>query len=126
VTQDAQEPSTAEGYLAGSEVGLATLARVREVLASHPDVVERTTRSQVAFRRRTGFAFLWRPGQYLRHPGAQVVLSIGLPHRVGAARFKEVAHPNASRWIHHLEVHEVGDLDDDVAAWLRAAADAAG
>lgn len=126
MTQDTEEPSTAEGHLAGSELGLATLARVREVLASHPGVVERTTRSQVAFGRRTVFAFLWRPGQYLRHPGAEVVLSIGLPHHVGSPRFKEVAHPTAARWIHHLEVHEVGDLDDDVAAWLREAADAAG
>ena len=126
VAREAHEPSTAEGFFAGSELGLATLARVRDVLATHPDVSERTTRSQVAFRRRTGFAFLWRPEQYLRHPGAEVVLSIGLPRRLGSSRFKQVAHPARTTWMHHLEVHDVGDVDDEVAGWLREAAGGAG
>jgi hypothetical protein len=126
VTGAAEVPSTAEGFLAGSDLGLATLSWVREVLSTHPDTHERTTRSQVAFRRRRGFAFLWRPEQYLRHPSAQVVLSLALPHRLGSARFKEVAHPARTTWMHHLEVHQVGDLDDEVAGWVREAADAAG
>ena len=126
VAPEAREPSTAEGFFAGSELGLSTLARVRDVLATHPDVSERTTRSQVAFRRRKGFAFLWRPGQYLRHPEAEVVLSLGLSRRVGSSRFKEVVHPARTTWVHHLEVHDVGDLDDEVAGWLREAADGAG
>jgi hypothetical protein len=122
-----EEASTAEGFFVGSELGLAVLERVRELLAAtHPDVTERTSTSQVAFRRRTGFAALWRPGQYLRRPAAQVVLSIALPHEVGSPRFKEVAHPSPRTWMHHLEVRDVVDLDDQVAAWLREAADAAG
>jgi hypothetical protein len=28
--------------------------------------------------------------------------------------------------MHHLEIHSLGDLDDEVAAWLREAADRAG
>ena len=118
--------STAESFLAGSELGLATLARVREVLAAHDDVTERTTTSQVAFRRRTGFAFLWRPGQYLRHPDAEVVMSIGLPYALRSERFKTVVHPARTTWMHHLEVHDVTEVDDEVAGWLREAAAAAG
>ena len=122
---EAQLPSTAEAFFAGSQLGLATLSRVRELLTTHPDVSERTTLSQVAFRRRRGFAYLWRPEQYLRHPGAEVVLSIALTHPLGSTRFKEVAHPARSTWMHHLEVHDVVDLDDEVAGWLREAADGA-
>lgn len=122
----AEEPVTPEELLV-SELGLAALARVRAVLAdSFPDVVERTTRSQVAFRRRRGFAYLWRPGQYLRHPAADVVLSLAFPEEVPSERFKEVVHPAATTWMHHLEVHTVADLDDEVAGWLRRAAGAAG
>ncbi len=126
MTAEGRGPSTAEGFFAGSELGLATLTRVRDVLATHHGISERTTKSQVAFRRRTGFAFLWRPGQYLHHPAAEVVLSIGLPRRVDSPRFKEIAHPARTTWMHHLEVHAVGDLDDEVAGWLREAADGAG
>ena len=86
----------------------------------------RTSASQVALRRRRGFAFLWPPGRYLARPGAEVVLSIALDHDLGSERFKEVVHPAPSVWMHHLEVHGLQDLDDEVAGWLRAAALAAG
>lgn len=118
---------TAEEFLAGSELGLAVLQRLRVALAtSHPDVTERVGRSQVAFRRRRGFAVLWRPGQYLRHPAAEVVLSIGMPHRLESERFKEVVQPAPRTWMHHLELRSVDDVDAEVVAWLRRAADAAG
>jgi Domain of unknown function (DUF5655) len=118
---------SAEEFLAGCDLGLAVLAVVRGVLASsHPEVVERATRSQVAFRGRRGFAFLWRPRQYLGDAAAEVVLSLALPHQLVSPRFKEVVHPSRTTWMHHLEVGSVDDLDDEVVGWLREAADAAG
>jgi hypothetical protein len=114
-------------FFAGSPLGRSVLQRVREVLADqHDDVTERVGRSQVAFRRSRGFAFLWRPGQYLTNPAAEVVLSVGLPRRLESARFKEVAHPAPRTWMHHLELHSEAEVDDEVVGWLRDAADAAG
>ena len=86
----------------------------------------RVSKSQVAFRRRRGFAYLWLPGQYLTHPAAEVVLSIPLGRHDGSPRWKEVAHPSPTAWMHHLEVRSPGELDDEVAAWLREAWSAAG
>lgn len=117
---------TAEAFLAGHPLGLAALAWVRRVVAAEGGCDERVGRSQVAFRRRRGFAFLWLPGQYLTHPGAEVVLSITLGHEVASPRFKEVAHPAAHEWMHHLELRTAADLDDEVAGWLREAWDRAG
>ena len=54
------------------------------------------------------------------------MLSIALDRPLGSERFKEVAHPAASVWMHHLEVHAPEDLDDEVQGWLRDAALAAG
>jgi hypothetical protein len=120
-------PLTPEEFLAGSDLGLAALGRVRALLAEgFPDVTERTSRSQVAFRRRRGFAYLWRPGQYLRHPAAEVVLSLAFREELPSPRFKEVVHPAPTTWMHHLELHAVADLDDEVDGWLRRAAGAAG
>lgn len=117
----------AEELFGGSALGRSVLARVREVLADgHADVTERVGRSQVAFRRQRGFAFLWRPGQYLSNPGAEVVLSLALPRRLESARFKEVVHPARSTWMHHLELHSATEVDDEVAGWLREAAGSAG
>jgi hypothetical protein len=43
------------------------------------------TRSQVAFPHRRGFAYVWRPGQYVDND-APAVLSIALPHAPGSRR----------------------------------------
>lgn len=74
-------------------------------------------KSQVAFRRRRGFAYVWRPGQYV---GSDVpaVLSIALPHEVSSGRFKSVVHPSPTVWMHHLELHDVTEVDDQVRGWL--------
>jgi hypothetical protein len=55
-----------------------------------------------------------------------VVLSLSLDRREGSPRFKEVVHPAPAHWTHHLEVHAVADVDDEVVGWLREAAGLAG
>jgi hypothetical protein len=54
-----------------------------------------------------------------------VVLSIALGRRDDSPRWKEVAHPSPKHWIHHLEVRDLADIDDEVAGWLREAAERA-
>lgn len=80
----------------------------------------------MAFRRRRGFAYVWMPGRYLAHPDAEVVLSVALPRHDPSPRFKEVVHPTAQQWLHHLEVRELGELDAEVEAWLAESYGAAG
>lgn len=83
-----------------------------------PGVEIRTSRSQIAFRRRRGFAYLWLPGRYLARPGADVVLAVVLDRRDESPRWKEVAHPAPTHWMHHLEVHDPAEIDEQVAGWL--------
>lgn len=117
---------TPEEFFADSALGRGVLARVTAAVDAAGGAQVRVSRSQVAFRRRRGFAYLWRPGRYLRRPAAEVVLSIALGRRDGSARWKEVVHPSPTTWMHHLEVHDPSDIDDAVAAWLHEAADDAG
>ena len=116
---------TPEEHVAGHPLALEVLDAVRSVLAPYGDVQVRTTTSQIAFRRRRGFAYVWLPGRYLARPAADVVLSVVLGRRDESPRWKEVAHPSPAHWMHHLEVADVADLDDEVAGWLREAADRA-
>ena len=78
-------------------------------------------RARIAFGRRRGFAFLWLPGQYLQHPGAEVVLALALGRHDPSERFKEVSHPATDQWMHHLELHGPDQIDDEVIGWLREA-----
>jgi hypothetical protein len=122
----AAAPSTPEAFFDGHPLGLAAFERVTSLLLAGDPVDVRVSGSQVSLRRRHGFAYLWLPGQYLPSPTADVVLSIVLGRHDPSPRFKEVVHPAPAHWMHHLELHDVGDIDDEVAGWLREAAARAG
>ena len=114
-----------EDFFAGHPEARAVFEQLLAVLTRLGPVEVRTSKSQVAFRRQRGFAFLWLPGRYRSKPTAEVVLSIALGRHDPSARFKQVAHPARSQWMHHLEIRDVGDVDDEVVGWLREAADRA-
>ncbi|MBT2247780.1 hypothetical protein JHV56_03565 [Arthrobacter sp. BHU FT2] len=85
----------------------------------------RVGKSQVSFRRRRGFAYLWRPGAYVKST-VPVVLSVALPAEDPSPRFKQVARPSPAIWMHHLEITDSSQVDGEVAGWLRRAWDHAG
>ena len=119
------EKPTPEDFFAGHLSGLEKFEAVRSMIDGLGPCEVTTSKSQVAFRRRRGFAYLWMPGQYLAKPDAEVVLSIALGRRDPSPRFKEVVQVAPSHWMHHLEIHDLGDLDDEVERWLREAAERA-
>jgi hypothetical protein len=116
----------AEELFAGHPAALAVLGAVRAAVEGIGGAQMRVTRSQVAFRRRRGFAYVWRPGQYLSRPSAEAVVSIVLDRRDGSPRWKEVVRPAAAHWMHHLEVDDPAEVDDEVVRWLAEAAELAG
>lgn len=111
-------PLTAEGLFAGRRAALEARDRVLEVLAGVGDVEERVQSSQLAYWRTHGFAYLWLPDQYLGHADAEVVLTIVLGRQDASPRWKQVVHPSPHHWVHHLEVDEAREIDDEVVAWL--------
>lgn len=118
---------SALGLFAGSAQGLllyeGVAALIGEIAGARALEV-RPSKSQVAFRLRRGFAYVWRPDMYVR-TRVPAVLSIALPWRLESSRFKEVVHPSANVWMHHLELRDLSDLDDEVRGWLEVAVDAA-
>lgn len=109
----------------GFPKGLAVCRAIQEAVSVIGDASMTVTRSQVAFWRRRGFAYVWRPGQYVSSD-VPAVLTIALPSEVESGRFKKVVHPSANVWIHHLELHDADELDDQVLGWLAEAYAAAG
>lgn len=116
---------TPERVFAGYPDSLRLFEAVRSAIDAVGGAEQRASKSQVAFRGRRGFAFAWRPGQYVRSE-VPLVLSIALPREVPSPRFKEVVHPAAGVWLHHLELDDPGQLDDEVRGWLTEARGAAG
>ncbi|AXE24908.1 hypothetical protein C0216_16910 [Streptomyces globosus] len=111
-----------EEFFEGCDRGLALYEAVAEAVAALGSDATgiRVTRSQIAFRRRRGFAWVWRPDRYVRS-SAPAVLSIALPCRVESDRFKSVVHPAPDVWMHHIELYDPAEVDAEVRAWLAAA-----
>lgn len=118
------QPSTPEELFSGHPLGLQLYQAAAGAIRELGDIEQRATKSQVAFRARRGFAFVWRPGQYV-HSDVPAVLSIALPRRLQTPRIKSIAHVSDRVWMHHLELWAVEDIDDEVVGWLTEAFDAA-
>lgn len=119
------EERTVEEFFDGHPRGLLVCRSVEAAVAALGESSMTVSRSQVAFRRRRGFAYVWRPGQYVRSD-VPAVLSLALPRRVASPRFKEVVEPSPGTWMHHLELHASDEVDAEVREWLREAYEHAG
>jgi len=124
MTGRAGTPSSPEEIFRNSPEGLALFHVVRASLPSDVAVTERATASQIAFRNRRAFAYVWNPRQHLKTRVA-AVLSFVLPRRLESPRIKEVVQPSPGLWMHHVELNAAEDVDAEVKTWLREAFDAA-
>jgi hypothetical protein len=117
--------TTAAEFFAGREDSARFFEALQSVMEKLGPVELRVTKSQIAFRRRKAFAWAWVPGMYLRGNRPPLVLSLSLRRRDSSPRWKEIVEPTPGRFMHHLELATLAELDDEVRAWLREAWDEA-
>jgi hypothetical protein len=106
-----------EEFFAGDATAVAIYRALARALLPLEGVSVAVSKSQVAFRARRGFAYAWNPGRYVRSD-VPVVVSIALRKRQESARFKEIAHPAPTTWMHHVELRDEQDVDGELVAWL--------
>lgn len=84
------------------------------------------SKTQISFRRKRAFAWVWIPEKHLGRRAAPLVLSVSLPARDPSPRWKEIIEPYPGRFMHHLELYMPDEIDEEVRAWLRSAYEWAG
>jgi hypothetical protein len=112
---------TLDEYFEGKDESRQLFEAVRGVLKTIGTAEIRVTKSQVAFRRRKTFAWVWMPGKYLRRKAAPLVLTLSFRHKDTSPRWKEIVEPSPGRFIHHLVLYSTRDIDGEVRHWLNAA-----
>lgn len=90
-------------------------ARVRTLC---PDVTVKHDRTQTAFRRRV--QFLWLSLPHRKAETGTLMLSIGLPSRLESARLLYAAEVAPGRWMHHLLIRSVDEIDADLSVIIQA------
>jgi hypothetical protein len=109
----------------GERLGLQIFEQLARIIDGFGESEIRVTRSQVSFRHVKTFALVWRPSMYVSS-NVPVVLSIAAPTRLRSSRFKQVVHPAPTTWMHHLELRDLCDIDEEVREWLADAWRSAG
>lgn len=112
---------TVDEFFAGHEDAREIFDHLRRLIESLGPITLRVTKSQVAFRRRTAFAWAWMPAMYLDEANAPLVVTIALRHRDPSPRWKEVVEPRPGRFTHHLELRATAEIDTQVQRWLEDA-----
>lgn len=108
-------------YFAGYDEAQLIFDTLRAAIEVIGPAELRVTKSQVAFRRRTAFAWAWIPGKYLHGQTAPLVLTLALRRRDTSSRWKEIVEPAPGRFTHHLELFTATGIDDLVLTWLHEA-----
>lgn len=109
---------TLDEYFKGEDESRKLFESLRGVIDSIGAAEIRVTKSQVAFRRRKAFAWAWMPGKYLRGKSTPLVLTVSLHHKDPSPRWKQIVQPYPGRYIHHLGLFVVRDIDKEVHDWL--------
>lgn len=109
-----------EEFFAPDQKAVSIYRALARPLVRLEDVHVAVSKSQVSFRARRGFAYAWAPERYV-NSDVPVVVSIALSEALRSPRFKEVAHPSPSTWMHHVELRLVKDVDRELAGWLQRA-----
>lgn len=81
-------------------------------------------KTQISFRNRHGFAYVWLPNRKVRgRPDSYLIVSFGLGRRVTDDRVVESAEPYPGRWTHHVIIQNVNEVDDVLMGWIKESYD---
>lgn len=113
---------TIEALFSTSPSALPLYQAATEKILALPDVAVKIGKSQVSFRSRRSFAWIWLPIRKVKgRPETYIVLSFGLDHQIVSPRIVSAVEPYPNRWTHHVIITASSDLDDEVMSWLTQA-----
>lgn len=111
-----------EALFAGFPQHLPLYRAARKTITALGDDVEvEATKTQVAFRAKRRFAYLWIPRMSLKRGPDGLYLSFDLARRVASPRIKESTEARPGLFVHHMRLASARDLDAEAKGWLREA-----
>lgn len=111
-----------DGHLDALPLYEALVARIEAEIGEMRIKVQK---SQISFYQKHLFAcvsFL-RVRRKKDCPESYIVVTFGLSHRVMSPRIDVATEPYPNRWTHHLLLSQPEEIDEELMAWLKEAAE---
>ncbi len=111
-----------DGHMEAFPLYEAFEGRVMDEIA---DVRIKVQKSQLSFYNRHLFACVSfaRVRKKKDCPEAYIVVTFGLGHKVESPRIDVATEPYPGRWTHHVLIGGPEEVDDELMAWVREAAE---
>ena len=96
-----------------------------QILMEIPEVKIKVAKTQISFSNKRGFAFVsFIPCRRAKErPAAWMTVSFGLGYRKEAERIDVATEPYPGRWTHHVMVGSTAEIDEELLAWIKEAAE---
>ena len=96
-----------------------------QILMKIPEVKIKVAKTQISFSNKRGFAFVsFNPCRRAKErPAAWMTVSFGLGYRKEAERIDVATEPYPGRWTHHVMVGSTAEIDEELLAWIKEAAE---
>ncbi|MBN2013585.1 MAG: hypothetical protein JW778_00245 [Candidatus Altiarchaeota archaeon] len=95
---------------------------MRTYIESLGSVEIEAAKTQVSFKRKNRFAWVWLPQTWTKkRPPESVTLTFSLPRQIKDERIAEAVEPRPRRWTHQIVLEKKSDLDEKVKSWLQEA-----
>jgi hypothetical protein len=107
-----------ESFFADKPLAYSIFQSVQAMINSIGTHKIKVTKTQISFSNRIIFAIVW---VYRKSKNPPAVLTICLRRRIESPRWMAVAEPYPGRFVHHLELRSVEEIDDQVREWLSEA-----
>ena len=108
-----------DDFFTGFEISRHLFDALSALACREESVSTYVGKSQVAFRDRKPFLWVWIPGRYLKNrQTAPLVMTVVFRHRDPSPRWKEIVEARQGMFTHHLELFDLADIDDEVAHWI--------
>ena len=92
-------------------------ALMKKMEAEFPESAVKVQKSQISFYGRHLFAAVSLP----RSRKNSILVTLGLPYKLGSSRAAVTVEPYPGRWTNHVPVWEEEQIDSELLIWLREA-----
>jgi len=118
---DSETDALMKDYFSSSPLAYPLFVAVANLIVStFSEVTVKIQKTQIAFSSKHNFAFVWLPPfKVPNRPETYIVVSFGSDSEIRQARIIDAREIQPKRWIHHVLISRLEEVDETLLGWLQ-------